>query len=65
MSTQDTVVALQALSLYAQSVSKDPTDITIQVRPTTNLCLKIKDELILFRYFFSIVSTLPLFGPFC
>ncbi len=35
VSTQDTVVALQALSLYAQSVSKDPTDITIQVRPTT------------------------------
>jgi hypothetical protein len=32
VSTQDTVVALQALSLYAQSVSKDPTDITIQVK---------------------------------
>jgi len=31
VSTQDTVVALQALSLYAQSVSKDPTDIKMQV----------------------------------
>ena len=31
VSTQDTVVALQALSVYAQSVSQDPTDLSVQV----------------------------------